>query len=156
MIGNDVVDLALAKYESNWQRKGFLDKIFTNNEQHQIHQSENPEELVWKLWSRKEAVYKIYNRQTKKRFFNPKIIECVTDEKVIVDNIVYFTRTEISADYIYSEAVTFKEDFDIVKEVSNPENLLKINGIPFYEVNGKVYSASKSHHGKYEKIIYLS
>ncbi len=28
MIGNDIVDLALAKKENNCQRKGFLDKIF--------------------------------------------------------------------------------------------------------------------------------
>ena len=33
MIGNDIVDLALAQKESNWKRKGFLDKIFTLQEQ---------------------------------------------------------------------------------------------------------------------------
>ena len=36
MIGNDVVDLELAKKESNWQRRGFLSKIFTKNEQRLI------------------------------------------------------------------------------------------------------------------------
>ncbi|WP_332368793.1 hypothetical protein [Spirosoma telluris] len=29
MIGNDIVDLTQAKQESNWQRKGFLHKLFT-------------------------------------------------------------------------------------------------------------------------------
>ena len=29
--GNDIVDLSLAKTESNWKRKGFLEKIFTEN-----------------------------------------------------------------------------------------------------------------------------
>ena len=33
MIGNDVIDLALAKIESNWQRSRFLAKIFTKKEQ---------------------------------------------------------------------------------------------------------------------------
>jgi hypothetical protein len=33
MIGNDVVDLALAQKESNWKRKGFLNKLFTSVEQ---------------------------------------------------------------------------------------------------------------------------
>ena len=36
MIGNDIIDLDVAKTESNWKRKGFLDKIFTANEQFQI------------------------------------------------------------------------------------------------------------------------
>jgi phosphopantetheinyl transferase (holo-ACP synthase) len=71
MIGNDIVDLALARKESNWQRKGFLDKIFTKKEQLQIVTAQNPETMVWNLWSRKEAVYKIYNRETGIRAFIP-------------------------------------------------------------------------------------
>ena len=35
-IGNDIVDLNLAKTESNWQRKGFLEKQFTQKEQEEI------------------------------------------------------------------------------------------------------------------------
>jgi lactate dehydrogenase-like 2-hydroxyacid dehydrogenase len=30
-IGNDIVDLALARKESNWKRPGYLNKIFTTN-----------------------------------------------------------------------------------------------------------------------------
>ena len=29
MIGNDIVDLSLAAIQSNWQRRGFLEKQFT-------------------------------------------------------------------------------------------------------------------------------
>ena len=36
MIGNDIVDLKLAKNQSNWQRKGFLEKQFTEEEQKTI------------------------------------------------------------------------------------------------------------------------
>ena len=42
MIGNDIVDLQLAKKQSNWQRKGFLDKQFTVSEQEEIARSKNP------------------------------------------------------------------------------------------------------------------
>ena len=35
-IGNDIVDLSLAKIQSNWQRKGFLEKQFTQKEQIEI------------------------------------------------------------------------------------------------------------------------
>ena len=31
-IGNDIIDLKLAKTQSNWQRKGFLEKQFTQKE----------------------------------------------------------------------------------------------------------------------------
>jgi len=57
MIGNDIVDLELALKESNWKRKGFLNKIFTNEEQLLISSAINPEIMVWNLWSRKEAAY---------------------------------------------------------------------------------------------------
>ena len=76
MIGNDIVDLNLAKTQSNWKRKGYLDKIFTENEQNLIFESENPTAKVWNLWSRKEAAYKIYNRSTNIRVFNPKKFDC--------------------------------------------------------------------------------
>ena len=76
MIGNDIIDLTLAKLESNWQRKGFLEKLFTTFEQSLICNSENPEQMVWHLWSRKEAAYKIYHRETKIRAFIPMQIEC--------------------------------------------------------------------------------
>jgi phosphopantetheinyl transferase (holo-ACP synthase) len=63
VIGNDIVDLALARKESNWKRPG-LNKIFTTKEQLLISSAENPNTMVWNLWSRKRAAYKIYNRAT--------------------------------------------------------------------------------------------
>ena len=41
MIGNDIVDIAEAKKDSNWQRSRFLDKLFTSKEQQLVHQSKN-------------------------------------------------------------------------------------------------------------------
>mgnify|MGYP003583470498 CR=1 FL=1 len=46
MIGNDIVDLVLAKKESNWKRNRFLDKIFTIKEQVLIVDAENPEKYA--------------------------------------------------------------------------------------------------------------
>ncbi|MFN7674707.1 4'-phosphopantetheinyl transferase superfamily protein, partial [Flavobacterium sp.] len=103
MIGNDIVDLALAQQESNWQRKGFLHKLFTDKEQHLILNSNNPELMVWNLWSRKEACYKIYNRASGQRVFNPIQFECEADRVVFGDNIFY-TQTEITPDYVYTIA----------------------------------------------------
>ena len=76
MIGNDLVDLKLANIQSNWQRKGFLDKLFTPKEQEYILNADNPFETVWLLWSMKESAYKAYLQIYGCRFFAPKKLAC--------------------------------------------------------------------------------
>lgn len=76
MIGNDIVDLKCAQIESNWQRPGFFEKIFTSKEVNFIQDSSNPESIVWLLWSIKESVYKIVSKMEGRRFFAPKKIAC--------------------------------------------------------------------------------
>lgn len=160
MIGNDVVDLALAKTQSNWKRKGYLDKIFTNSEIEFIVNSKYPDEMVWKLWSRKEAVYKIIIKNGSQRGYYPKKIECLDtyfeNGIVIFGNKKYFTKTMIYNDLLHSIAVEDKVYFDKIIEITNSDNIVKINGIPYYFINEKRFSATKSHHGKFEKILYLS
>ncbi len=80
MIGNDIVDLAQAKRESNWRRTGFLAKIFTSYEQHLIDAAINPDQMVWLLWSMKESAYKLAIRSTQKRVFAPQKLACHIDE----------------------------------------------------------------------------
>ena len=60
MIGTDIIDIVEAKKTSNWERPRFLEKLFTSNEQQLIHNSENKFVMVWRLWSMKEAAYKLY------------------------------------------------------------------------------------------------
>lgn len=158
MIGNDVVDLELAKTESNWQRKGFLDKIFTKNEQNLIQNSKNLEITVWNLWSRKEATYKIWNRESGIRKYNPIQFECFDLDleigKVIYNSIVYYTKTEISKDLIYTIAVSNLDNFLNIKTLDNSIKIEKENGIPFYiNENQEVKLISKTHHGRFERII---
>ena len=163
MIGNDVVDLALAQKESNWKRKGFLDKIFTKNEQLQISNAENSEVMVWNLWSRKEAAYKIYNQQTQIRGYIPLQLECFDLEringiifgKVAIKDTVYFTKTEITTQFIHTIAIENIKVFDSIKLLENRNNIRKNNGIPSYfdyeTLSNK--SVSISHHGRFEQII---
>lgn len=156
MIGNDIVDLALAKKESNWHRKCYLDKIYTKSEQTLISIAENQEEMVWNLWSRKEAVYKIYNRQTGIRAYIPLKIECFDlvehIGKVVCFDTVYYTKTEITKNYIHTTAVLNKNDFEKIVYLNSNDNLSKRNGIPFYDITKPV---SKSHHGAFERIVTL-
>ncbi|WP_309612623.1 4'-phosphopantetheinyl transferase superfamily protein [Flavobacterium sp.] len=165
MIGNDVIDLDLARKESNWKRKGFLDKIFTSKEQLLISKSLNPEIMVWNLWSRKEAAYKIYNRQTQMRSYIPLQLECFDIEekagilygKVICYDTIYFTKTIISLECIETIAVLKSSDFDTIQYLNSEVVIIKTNGIPdYYDTKNQVLkSISKSHHGRFEKLVTL-
>lgn len=159
MIGNDIVDLALAKKESNWKRNRFLDKIFTETEQLLILLSENPEIMVWNLWSRKEAAYKIYNRETGISGFFPLQLECSFENEILgtvsIKGEVYFTQSKIENDSIYTIAVVEKEYFKKIKSINPTVEILKKNGIPFmFDINSKIEKpVSISHHGRFWKGI---
>ena len=159
MIGNDIVDLALAQKESNWQRKGFLDKIFTKNEQSLISNSKNPEIMVWNLWTRKEAGYKIYNRQTGIRGYFPLQLDCFYESEnlgtVCCNGNTYHTQTKISDDCIYTIAVTKKEYFNQIITLDMEAKINKKNGIPFImdELTKLSKPVSISHHGRFWKGI---
>ena len=158
MIGNDIVDLALARKESNWKRKGFFDKIFTSKEQSFINLYENQEIMIWNLWSRKEAAYKIYNRQTGIRKYNPIQFECLNMnleiEKVVFENQVFYTKTEITSDHIYTIAVSDLENFNRIQSLDHNKVIEKQNGIPFcINENQTINLISKTHHGRFERII---
>ena len=108
MIGNDIVDLNLAAVQSNWQRKGFLNKVFTKYELELIFSSSNTFEMVWLLWSMKESAYKIHMQQTSECFFNPKKLQCKlkseTKGLVEINDEEYLTRSQIDTNFIYTIA----------------------------------------------------
>lgn len=108
MTGNDIVDIKIAAAESNWKRKGFLEKIFTLQEQKHIKRAAEPGEMVWKLWTMKESAYKVYIRQYGGRFFAPQKFSCTllnpTIGIVAFNNTCYQTITITKKKYIYSIA----------------------------------------------------
>ncbi|MBL7703136.1 MAG: 4-phosphopantetheinyl transferase family protein [Ferruginibacter sp.] len=108
MTGNDIVDIATAAVESNWQRKGFLQKVFTPQEQLYICSAPISEQMVWQLWSMKESAYKLYTRQYGGRFFAPQKLSCTlateTTGKVELGKCSYRTNTIVTKNYIYTTA----------------------------------------------------
>ena len=116
MRGNDIVDLHAAALESNWQRKGFLEKIVTPSEQQYIHLSGNPHSTFWRLWSMKESAYKADVRLTHARIFAPQKYICQFSDEingiVYTGNRVYRCITSQTTGYIYSRAapMNFTED----------------------------------------------
>lgn len=137
MIGNDIVDRGRAKRDSNWQRSGFLNKLFTPSEQQLIQKASDPECLVWTLWSMKESAYKATTRKTGRRVFNPRKISCTLEtwSDGAVDGFViyeeeYRTRSLITPDYIASIAFS-------VHELSAPDQVI----IPFERIDHQHQSA---------------
>lgn len=108
MTGNDVVDITLAAAESNWQRKGFMEKIFTRREQSCINSSANPARMLWKLWTMKESAYKLYCRLYGGRFFAPQKFSCIllpgNKGQVTYDGFCCQTISRITKNYVYSIA----------------------------------------------------
>lgn len=175
-IGNDIVDLNLAKIQSNWQRPGFLEKQFSEKERAIILNSENPFLQVWLFWSMKEAAYKCHVQQFQKRFFAPKKFLCkmLSNQSGIVqfDTILYHIKYTLSNNYICTIAKV-KNETKMVSEsffVENRTNPTKIidqkiqayfsseiqikknaSGVPFiYQNEEKTpITLSKTHHGNY-------
>jgi phosphopantetheinyl transferase (holo-ACP synthase) len=108
MVGNDIVDIHETRRSSNWERPGFLQKLFTVKEQSLIATSNDPFVTLWRLWSMKESAYKVYIQAGGIRFFNPTKIECslisLKIGQVKIAAITLKTKTSIQANYIYSTA----------------------------------------------------
>jgi len=118
MLGNDIVDLSKTRLESNWQRKGFLEKLFTSTEQSLIHDLASVQEkelAIWLMWSMKESAYKYFMRDEKRRFYAPRKFECqfgksldlLLLESSLVGTVTFFnkscsTNSLINDQYIYT------------------------------------------------------
>lgn len=163
MIGNDIVDIKQSRLESNWQRKGFVQKIFTTQEHLLISNAQNPETMIWMLWSMKEAAYKIYNRKTKLRRYIPQQFVCtITSQnqdcilgKVNCEENVYYTKTILTQESINTIAVNSISDFKNVIEIKNKNIIKDKNGVP-YLINSSsntIQDVSISHHGRFEKVV---
>ncbi|TKC01237.1 4'-phosphopantetheinyl transferase superfamily protein [Pedobacter cryotolerans] len=173
MIGNDIVDLANT---SNWQRKGFLQKIFTFDEHKQIFRSQDPNTTVWQMWSMKEAAYKAISRTNRNIPFNPKLFLCKKNGNnatvTYLDKVLYI-KSELTGDYVHSIACADPEYFnnittylldytlDYVKKFNSKKSSFKlkkdIEGIPYIldKRTGQSIPASISHHGRYLAVVYL-
>jgi len=132
MIGNDIVDLNTAALQSNWLRRGYLEKLFSENEQCLILNSQFPERKLWLLWAMKEATYKTHQRRFKlPRSFNPKQFKCeiVAGDKtsilgkVQIQDFSYRTQTFIGEDYLHCIASQFQQKKTVQKILSHSTDI---------------------------------
>lgn len=158
MIGNDVIDLVLAKKESNWKRKGFQTKLFTSFEQELIAKATNQEEMVWILWSIKESVYKAYQRIKFNEGFYPTKIEILeinakNDSVIQLFGTLFYGKTTSNSDFINTIVVVNKADFERIEKLITSEYKKDEKGLPLTLNSYKPISVS--HHGRYKEIIGL-
>lgn len=151
MLGNDIVDLNLAKIQSNWRRKNYLDKIFTVEEQLLITSADKPDEMVWLLWSMKESAYKIHNRKTGIRDFAPKSLSCTIHADsygaVNISDSIYFTKSNVQTAFIHTIAAPVYGKLEKIK--------VAIYELPDHPDDYKsTKPGSVSHHGQYLALVY--
>ena len=160
MIGNDVIDLSVARLESNIYRKNYLQKILTHQELSELQRRLDPEIHFWLLWSMKESAYKSFNRSSGIRLYNPSSFECYPDENGLEGIVrfgpeIFFCRTAINLDYIETFGC---ENEKLISEIKSAEGLTinKINDYPYIEfADAKIAIASLSHHGRFTRAVYL-
>lgn len=111
MIGNDIIDLQLAKQSNRWKSWRFIEKLFTPEEQQFIQNSGSDRfELIWLLWSMKECAYKMHIQSGHPPSFAPCKIHCQLEEdklsgSVTIDEQHYHTTSKITHDCIYTIAI---------------------------------------------------
>ncbi|AXT49658.1 4-phosphopantetheinyl transferase family protein [Aquimarina sp. BL5] len=133
MIGNDIVDLKLASVQSNWRRKGWLQKIFNESEQDRIWDAEDSNHMVWKLWSMKEAAYKAHQRLfSLSPRYNPYDFIC-TGANVTIQNYNYQTVSKQTEKYVYTIAYTDQTNF--ISKIFTDESLQYKRKLVYYIAN---------------------
>lgn len=174
MVGNDIVDLIAAQQNSDWQRPRFLCKLFTESEQRYIKDAKKPFQMVWRLWSMKEASYKLFTQMHPSRFYNPKGFECTIENNsrtVKFRDFQCYVETKQTSNYIISEARLNKQKlsselvkFKTTSQKEQSEELktrllntvnkvyqLKKNelGIPTLSNGKEHFNVSLTHHGRF-------
>jgi phosphopantetheinyl transferase (holo-ACP synthase) len=180
LVGNDLVDLKQAAAESNWRRKGYLEKICSPAEQELILNAADPTAMLWLLWTMKEASYKVWNRMSGIRSYSPQQFICTDLVRngseatgiVTQHESVFFISSEVSDLLVHSTAAIQKEDLQDVSVCyldNSPDYAAQFNlastsyflqktisGLPsvIHKTSGRALAASVSHHGRYAAIVY--
>jgi phosphopantetheinyl transferase (holo-ACP synthase) len=113
VIGNDIVDLSAAKSATRALDDRYLDKICTVEEQRTIRESASPFQALWRIWSMKESVYKVYARSYRRPFYAPGKFECqfTDEEKGSVRYLDFYCHTFTTQTSAYTHTIA-KVDSD--------------------------------------------
>lgn len=173
MTGNDIVDLAKAKKESDIFRPRYLEKVCSTDEVDLVLSSNHKFNTFWRIWTMKESAYKAFQRELGfKTIFNPFAFTCqfkdaefgnvsFQDQKII-------TKTIQTENFMYSEVMNsvaqhrfFGSTSDFLLKLKSDFNLLSLpeltttkEGLPILKLLNKSLPLSKTHHGKFQAFQY--
>lgn len=109
-VGNDVVDLGIARGLRKSEDLRFIKRIFTKSEKEAIFASNDPEAALWIFWAAKEAAFKLLSKKIGPLVFSHKKFEISfadsiedTDSKgkAAYLNEEIFLLLQRNADYIH-------------------------------------------------------
>lgn len=169
MIGNDVVDLRLARHQTRWNSVTFQQKVLHPEEIKATQNKRLSFTEFWKIWSIKETAYKAHQRKTnQKPKFNPFhfLVEKLSENesKVIVEDKVYYVITYFNQHLAYSFTIpngnSSFQNFKIQAKHStfistikrkqlNNQLFKNENGIPFWKIRNQKIPISITHHGRF-------
>lgn len=178
MIGNDVIDLRLARAERKSENFRYLEKICCACEIQQIQDSRDPELMLWTFWAMKESAYKAHQRfRSFSRKLNPIAFKCFLDidtSKVKIEDCIYQIDLAITSEYIHSSTglsqivwkvyrnekkpyTTLLRSFlnGLHGEISHIEIKKGATGIPVYSIDVSLRDKpiSISHHGAFTAFV---
>lgn len=173
MIGNDIVDLAKAKKESNIFRPRYLEKVCSDEEIDLVLSNSNSISNFWRIWTMKESAYKAFQRKFSfKTLFNPFAFTCHFENsavgKVSFKAHELSTKTIQTEEFIYSDVISSKakqrffgsrSDFLLhLKTELNlqllPELTKTNEGFPVLNLPDMVLLISKTQHGNFQAFQY--
>jgi phosphopantetheinyl transferase (holo-ACP synthase) len=106
MIGNDIVDLELAKTAHRWRASRFQEKIFCEHEREVIANASDSFLALWRMWTMKESAFKAFKRTDPNSIFSPSNYRCrLISEKlgyIIYNEQQLKTTTVVGSKYIYT------------------------------------------------------
>lgn len=177
MLGNDIVDLNHLPDKVRSLSEPYLNKICSVREIEKVIGSDNPELMLWRIWTMKESAYKIAMKLGAKRAYNPKSFETfpvdATAGLVSTDYGTMLSETVFDENYIHtvsflpkskgfksgqkicadhqSEAVRLAiiEDFRIQNPNQDRAEIIMKSDIPFLSTDTSFVDISLSHHGDF-------
>jgi phosphopantetheinyl transferase (holo-ACP synthase) len=177
MIGNDIVDFNDLPSIERSLSKTFLQKICTNKEIDTVFLSESPEKTLWRIWSMKEAAYKVIIKKGAERSFNPKkLVTSLLDQnqgQVLTKFGIIKCQSKITPDFVHSIAsystdisislgekklignqsdfvrASLIEDFQLKYPQIGSLSIEKHDEIPYLISDFSTVDISLSHHGNY-------
>lgn len=123
MVGNDIVDLRDRDADIETYGPGFDARVFTGFERRTLARAADRERERWRMWSAKEASYKLARQVDPTKIFSPPKFEVIIDANdahsdtratVTHGATFYYVKFDETSDRIHAIAVLRERELDDV------------------------------------------